>query len=358
MDSTRQDIRRLSIEELRAFFKNAGQKPFRGNQVHQWLWKKGVHTFEEMTNLSLETRKLLADHFVINHIRVDKMQKSYDGTIKNALRLHDDLLVESVLIPTKTRSTACVSSQVGCSLDCTFCATSRLKRMRNLNPDEIYDQVMAIHQASMFHHDRPLSNIVFMGMGEPLMNYKNVLKAIDMITGDQGLGMSPKRITLSTSGVPKMIKKLADDAVKFHLALSLHSAIQEKRQTIMPFAERFRLDDVMKSLIYWYEKTKRRVTFEYIVWKEFNDTDQDILALVNFCKKLPCKVNIIEYNTIDGGEFTQAAPNRVQAYTQALEKASIPVTVRRSRGNDIDAACGQLANKHKKKAPFQAPLKY
>jgi 23S rRNA (adenine2503-C2)-methyltransferase len=283
---------------------------------------------------------------VINHIRVDQMQKSSDGTIKNAVRLHDDLIVESVLIPTKTRTTACVSSQVGCSLDCTFCATARLKRMRNLNPDEIYDQVMAIHQESLLYHDRPLSNIVFMGMGEPLMNYNNVLQAIDMITGDQGLSMSPKRITLSTSGVPKMMKKLADDGVKFHLALSLHSAIQEKRQVIMPVAERFILDDVLDALIYWFEKTKRRVTFEYIVWDGFNDTDRDIAALVKFCKKVPCKVNIIEYNAIDDGEFKQAAPHRVAAYTQALEQARIPVTVRRSRGDDIDAACGQLANKH------------
>ena len=150
MDIIKQDIRRLSLEDLRTFFKEQSQQPFRGNQVYQWLWQKGAHTFEQMTNLSLETRALLQDHFVINHIRVDQMQKSSDGTIKNAVRLHDDLIVESVLIPTKTRTTACVSSQVGCSLDCTFCATARLKRMRNLNPDEIYDQVMAIHQESCF----------------------------------------------------------------------------------------------------------------------------------------------------------------------------------------------------------------
>ena len=346
MTMTKKDIRRLSLEDLRLFFTEQGQQAFRANQVYQWLWQKGVHNFEEMTNLSLETRDLLQEHFVINHIRVDQMQRSSDGTIKNAVRLHDDLIVESVLIPTKTRTTACVSSQVGCSLDCTFCATARLKRMRNLNPDEIYDQVMAIHQESLLYHDRPLSNIVFMGMGEPLMNYNNVLLAIEKITGDEGLGMSPKRITLSTSGVPKMIKKLADDQVKFHLALSLHSAIQEKRQVIMPFAERFVLDDVLEALVYWYEKTNRRVTFEYIVWEGFNDTDEDIRALVRFCKKVPCKVNIIEYNAIDDGGFKQAPAHRVVAYTQALEKAHIPVTVRRSRGNDIDAACGQLANKH------------
>ena len=346
MAETKKDIRRLSLEELRLFFTQRGDQAFRANQVYQWLWQKGAHTFEQMTNLSLSTRDLLQEHFVINHISVDHMQRSSDGTIKNAVRLHDDLIVESVLIPTKSRTTACVSSQVGCSLDCTFCATARLKRMRKRNPDEIYDQVMAIHRESLLYHDRPLSNIVFMGMGEPLMNYNNVLLAIEKITGDEGLRMSPKRITLSTSGVPKMIKKLADDEVKFHLALSLHSAIQEKRQVIMPFAERFVLDDVLEALVYWYEKTKRRVTFEYIVWDGFNDTDIDIQALVQFCKKVPCKVNIIEYNAIDDGTFKQAAAHRIEAYTQALEKAHIPVTVRRSRGNDIDAACGQLANKH------------
>ena len=346
MAETKKDIRRLSLEELRLFFSERGQQAFRANQVYQWLWQKGAHSFEVMTNLSLKTRELLQEHFVINHISVDQMQRSSDGTIKNAVRLHDDLVVESVLIPTKTRTTACVSSQVGCSLDCIFCATARLKRMRNLNPDEIYDQVMAIHQESLLYYDRPLSNIVFMGMGEPLMNYNNVLLAIEKITGDQGLGMSAKRITLSTSGVPKMIKKLADDGVKFHLALSLHSAIQEKRQMIMPFAQRFILDDVLEALIYWYDKTKRRITFEYIVWDGFNDTDQDIRALVEFCKKVPCKVNIIEYNAIDDGAFKQAPVHRIEAYTNGLEKAYIPVTVRRSRGNDIDAACGQLANKH------------
>ncbi|HMB99691.1 MAG TPA: 23S rRNA (adenine(2503)-C(2))-methyltransferase RlmN, partial [Flavobacteriaceae bacterium] len=220
----KKDIRALTKDQLRDFFVSKGDKAFRGNQVYEWLWKKSAHTFEDMTNISKETRQMLESNFVINHIKVDTIQRSSDGTIKNAVRLHDGLVVESVLIPTKTRTTACVSSQVGCSLDCKFCATARLKRMRNLNPDEIVDQVVAIDNESRLYFDRPLSNIVFMGMGEPLMNYNNVLKAIDKITSPDGLGMSPKRITLSTSGVPKMIKKMADDEVKFNLAVSLHSA--------------------------------------------------------------------------------------------------------------------------------------
>lgn len=346
MKIEKKDIRALSKDEIRNFFVEMGDQAFRGNQVYEWLWGKGAHDFEAMTNLSLETRSLLEEHFTINHIQVDSLQKSSDGTIKNAVRLHDGLIVESVLIPAKNRTTACVSSQVGCSLDCKFCATARLKRMRNLNPDEIYDQVVAIHRESVLYHDRPLSNIVFMGMGEPLMNYKNVLASIDKITGDEGLGMSPKRITLSTSGVPKMIKKLADDKVKFKLAVSLHSAIQETREQIMPFAKTFTLDDLQESLEYWYAKTNSRITYEYVVWKNINDGEKDIDALVKFCRYVPCKVNLIEYNPIDDGAFQQAGDDSVQRYIDRLEAHKIPVTVRRSRGKDIDAACGQLANKH------------
>lgn len=345
MATTKKDIRALSKEQLREFFEKQGDKAFRGNQVYEWLWQKGAHTFDDMTNVSKETRQMLEDNFVINHIKVDTMQCSSDGTVKNAVRLHDGLIVESVLIPTATRTTACVSSQVGCSLDCRFCATARLKRMRNLNPDEIYDQVVAIDNESKLYFNRPLSNIVFMGMGEPLMNYNNVIKAIDKITSPEGLGMSPKRITVSTSGVPKMIRKMADDAVKFNLAVSLHSAIDAVRTTIMPFNENFPLDDLREALEYWYAKTKRKISYEYVIWKGINDTQKDIDAFVKFCKYVPCKVNIIEYNPIDDGEFQQASNEALENYIASLEKNRIVVNVRRSRGKDIDAACGQLANK-------------
>lgn len=345
MSNKKKDIRALTKDQLRDFFENNGDKAFRGNQVYEWLWSKGAHSFDDMTNISKATRKMLEENFVINHIHVDQMQRSNDGTIKNAVRLHDGLVVESVLIPTPTRTTACVSSQVGCSLDCKFCATARLKRMRNLNPDEIYDQVVAIDKESRLYHNRPLSNIVFMGMGEPLMNYNNVIKAIDKITSSDGLGMSPKRITLSTSGVPKMIKKMADDQVRFKLAVSLHSAIEEVRTSIMPFNETFPLSDLREALEYWYEKTKSRVTYEYVVWKGINDRQEDIDALIRFCMYIPCKVNLIEYNPIDDGAFQQAAEASIDKYICALENKGIVVNVRRSRGKDIDAACGQLANK-------------
>lgn len=345
MEIDKKDIRALSKEQLRDFFVSNGDQSFRGNQVYEWLWSKGAHRFEDMTNVSKATRNMLEEHFVINHIKVDQMQRSEDGTVKNAVRLHDGLVVESVLIPTNTRTTACVSSQVGCSLDCNFCATARLKRMRNLEPGEIYDQVIAIDKESRLYYNHPLSNIVFMGMGEPLMNYNNVLKAIDMITSEEGLGMSPKRITVSTSGVPKMIKKLADDEVKFKLAVSLHSAIDEIRSRIMPFSSNFSLADLRESLEYWYQKTKSKITYEYVVWKDINDNKASIDALVKFCKYVPCKVNLIEYNPIDDGEFQQASDESIDAYIYALEANGIVAKVRRSRGKDIDAACGQLANK-------------
>ncbi len=298
-----------------------------------------------MQNIPKDLIAFLDKNFVINSIKIDRLQKSKDGTIKNAIELFDGNIVECVLIPSKNRITACVSSQVGCSLNCRFCATAKLKRMRNLNPDEIYDQVVLINKQANEFYNRPLSNIVFMGMGEPLMNYTNVLKSIDKITSKSGLGMSSKRIVLSTSGVPKMIKKMADDKVKFKLAVSLHSAINETRNSIMPFNEKMDLKKLLDSLVYWYDKTKSIITYEYVIWKGINDSENDIEALINFCKKAPCKVNLIQYNSIDDSNFVQASESVISEYVSRLEKNKISVTIRKSRGQDIDAACGQLANK-------------
>ena len=339
------DIRSLSENQIIEFFEQKGFDSYRGKQVYEWIWKKSTYSFDEMTNLSKDLRLMLDSNFVINHIEVDKIQKSSDGTIKNAVKLFDDYTVESVLIPTNDRTTACVSSQVGCSLDCKFCATSKLKRMRNLNPDEIYDQVVTINNQSLKYFKRSLSNIVFMGMGEPLMNYNNLIESIEKISSDKGLNMSQKRIVVSTSGIPKMIKKLADENLKVNLALSLHSAIEETRNSIMPFSAKFSLEDIKESLLYWYSKTKRRITFEYIVWKGINDSVDDINALVNYCKYIPSKVNLIEYNSIGDETFKSASQSMINLYKDLLEKNKITVTVRRSRGKDIDAACGQLANK-------------
>lgn len=339
------DIRSLSENQIVEFFLNKGYNSYRGKQVYEWIWKKSVYSFDDMTNLSKDIRVILDQNFVINHIEVKNIQKSFDGTIKNAVKLYDDFTVESVLIPTEDRTTACVSSQVGCSLDCHFCATSKLKRMRNLNPDEIYDQVVTINNQSLKYFNKSLSNIVFMGMGEPLMNYKNLIKSLEKISSDRGLNISQKRIVISTSGIPKMIKKLADENLKVNLALSLHSAIEETRNKIMPFSKNFPLIDIKESLLYWYSKTKRKITFEYIIWKDVNDKIEDIDALIKYCKSIPSKVNLIEYNSIGDENFKNASQTTINLYKSLLEKNRITVTIRRSRGKDIDAACGQLANK-------------
>ena len=346
MNQNKKDIRALSLQELEAYFSSIGEKAFRARQVYDWLWNKNAHSLAGMTNLSKPLREKLENHFIIRPAEIHVMQRSKDGTIKNAVRLHDGNVVESVLIPTAKRTTACVSSQVGCSLDCTFCATSQLIRMRNLTTAEIVDQVTLIDKQSREYHQKPLSNIVFMGMGEPLLNYSSVLDAIRKITEDKGLGMSPRRITVSTSGIPKLIEKLADENVKVKLALSLHSAIEEKRNQLMPFSVKFPLTNIKDSLNYWYQKTKSRITLEYIVWKGINDSKEDINALVKFCKTIPSKVNLIQYNSIDGGKYSQASSEIIQNYVSTLEKENIIVKIRKSRGDDIDAACGQLANKH------------
>lgn len=341
----KRDIRKLELDELKEFFVQQGDKAFRAQQVYEWLWKKSAKDFEQMTNLSLPTRELLKNNFSINHVHVDTMQRSTDGTIKNSVKLHDGLIVESVLIPTEKRITACVSSQVGCSLACRFCATARLKRMRNLNPDEIYDQVVAIKEQAELYFGRPLTNIVFMGMGEPLLNYSNVIAAIEKITSPQGLNMASKRLTVSTVGIAKMIRKMADDNVKFNLAVSLHSAINETRSSIMPINDSTPLEELGEAIKYWYEKQKKKVTYEYVVWKDINDTMEHAQALLKFCKLVPSKVNLIEYNPIDDGEFQQASEQSLHMYMDLLERHGITTRIRKSRGKDIDAACGQLANK-------------
>lgn len=346
MEAKKVDIRQLDLEELKTYFTEIGEKAFRAKQVYEWLWKKGATTFEEMTNLSKDVRENLNNHFEIRFLTIEEFQKSDDRTIKSAFKLADGAVVEGVLIPTSKRMTACISTQVGCSLSCDFCATGKLKRMRNLNADEIYDQVVKISKQAEEHYNIPLSSIVYMGMGEPLLNYKNVLQSIHHITSADGLGMSPKRITISTAGIAKMIKQLGDDEVRFNLAVSLHAANDEKRSKIMPINDSNTLEALADALIYFHEKTGTRITYEYIIFKDFNDEIQDAAELAEFCKHVPCKINIIEYNSIDGGIYQQADPKKVDAFADYLEERNIIVNIRRSRGKDIDAACGQLANKN------------
>jgi len=339
------DIRSLSLEALQEHFVRIGEKSFRAKQVYEWLWKKSCFSFDEMSNISKELRTKLHDLFTINNVRIHNSQFSADKTIKNSFILHDAHLIEGVLIPTTERMTACVSSQVGCSLTCKFCATGYMERKRNLNPDEIYDQVVLIDRQARENYGIPLSNIVYMGMGEPLLNYKNVLESIEKVTSEEGLNMAAKRITVSTAGIAKMIKKLGDDNVKFNLALSLHAANDEKRNTIMPINEQNSLKALAEALKYYYAKTKNPVTYEYIIFDGFNDNIEDAAELARFCKHLPCKVNIIEYNPISMAAFINAGEDKVEAFAEHLRRNGVNTHVRRSRGKDIDAACGQLAIK-------------
>lgn len=348
----KKNIRSLSKADLKKAFTEMGEKSFRATQVYEWLWQKNAAAFDEMTNLSVKLREQLKETFFIDHITLDEQQISNDRTIKCAFNVGVGKVVEGVLIPTKSRMTACISSQVGCSLACKFCATGKLKLLKNLSAGEIVDQVVHLKNLSETKYDQNLSNIVYMGMGEPLLNYKNMLESIHKITSEEGLGMSPKRITVSTAGIAKMIKKLGDDEVKFNLALSLHAANDKKRDKIMGINETNNLAALAEALRYFYGKTGTRVTYEYIIFKDFNDELEDAQELAEFCKIVPCKVNIIEYNPIENeGEpddfhFQQADARKVDRFAAFLEERNIIVNIRRSRGKDIDAACGQLANKN------------
>ena len=347
MNTTRKLIREQTVEELAEYLKSNNFPSFRAKQIMYWLWKKNVGSFEEMKNIGKNLQEFLNSNFIIDKVSLKDQQISKDKTIKCAFEVDKNSVVEGVLIPTKKRMTACISSQVGCSLACTFCATGRLKLLRNLSAGEIYDQVYHLKNEANAQYQKTLSNIVYMGMGEPLLNYKNVLSSINWICSEEGLGMSPKRITLSTAGISKMIKKLGDDEVRFNLALSLHAANDEKRNKIMEINESNNLDSLRDALTYFYEKTKSRVTFEYIIFDGFNDELSDARELAEFAKCVPCKINIIEYNPIDGEPFKQAQEDKVNEFALFLESLNMIVNVRRSRGKDIDAACGQLANKNK-----------
>jgi 23S rRNA (adenine2503-C2)-methyltransferase len=341
------DIRALSVDELKKVLLESGEPSFRAKQVYDWLWSKRAISFDEMSNLSKELRSWLDEHFVINAVEISELQISSDRTIKCAMKLYDNYVVESVLIPTGDRMTACISSQVGCSLTCKFCATGKLKRMRNLNADEIFDQVVLVKKTAEEKYHAPLTNIVYMGMGEPLLNYAEVISSVEKITSPAGLGMSPKRITVSTAGICKMIIKAADDKVRFNLAVSLHAANDEKRSAIMPINDSNSLASLSEALQYFTQKTGTRPTLEYIIFRDFNDSISDARELAAFALKVRAKVNIIEYNPVEGEEFQKTTPQRLESFRKFLDAKGITCTVRLSRGKDIDAACGQLANKNR-----------
>jgi 23S rRNA (adenine2503-C2)-methyltransferase len=344
--TTKPNIRTFSKEEIGEYLESIGEKKFRLQQVWEWLWQKHAFDFQSMSNLSKEMRIKLEEKFSFPSLSVDTTQYSEDGTIKSRFKTHDGHKIEGVLIPTEERLTACVSSQIGCSLSCKFCATGYLDRQRNLDFDEIYDEVVLLNQQAMKLRDQKLTNIVFMGMGEPLLNYKHVLKAIERITATDGLAMSPRRITVSTAGVAKMIKQLGDDMVKFKLAISLHAANDKKRNEIMPINETNDISSLVDALNYFHKKTKNEITLEYILFDNFNDSAEDAAELIKLYRQVPADlVNIIEYNPIDFARFKKPSEEKTAAFMSILEKNRVNARLRKSRGKDIDAACGQLANK-------------
>jgi 23S rRNA (adenine2503-C2)-methyltransferase len=341
-----QNIRHLSYADVEAYFLSINEKKFRAKQVWEWLWKKHAASFDDMSNISKELRDKLAAEFAFTSLKVDATQYSGDGTVKSRFLTHDGHRIEGVLIPTEERKTACVSSQIGCSLSCKFCATGYMDRKRNLTYDEIYDEVQLINEQSERIHNQKLTNIVFMGMGEPLMNYNNLLKAVERITALDGLFMSPKRITVSTAGVAKQIKMLGDDKARFKLALSLHAASDVKRNEIMPINESNNIKALVDALNYFYAQTGNEITFEYILFKNFNDSQKDADDLIKIYRQVPTHlVNIIEYNPIDNVRFTKPDEEATSNFLIYLAKHKVNAHLRRSRGKDIDAACGQLANK-------------
>ncbi|HMQ07456.1 MAG TPA: 23S rRNA (adenine(2503)-C(2))-methyltransferase RlmN [Saprospiraceae bacterium] len=346
-DKSKINIRNQNLEQLQHFVAALGQPGYRALQIYDWLWKKGVQNLQECNNIPKIMREHFESNFYVDGIAEDTVQVSLDGTIKTRFRLIDHSLIESVLIPVPEdgRFTVCVSSQVGCSLSCKFCATGMMERVRNLTPGEIFDQVFKVNIQCLAFYGKPITNIVFMGMGEPLLNYKNVMTAIHHITGKHGLHMSPSRITISTAGIAKMISKLADDQSKVNLALSLHAADDDKRNEIMPINETNNLEALMAALSYFYKKTKGKISYEYIAFENFNDSPQDASKLARLCQSFPVKVNIIEYNPVEGVHFVKSEENTIDRFARSLRDKNIMVTVRRSRGKDIDAACGQLANK-------------
>jgi len=345
------DIRIFSLPELENIAQAYGEPKFKAKQIYQWIWQKGVMDFDEMTNLSKNLRENLKESYTFNKLQNVHQQISVDGTIKTGWKLEDNAIIESVLIPVPkdTRYTLCVSSQVGCSLNCKFCATGKLKKVRNLKDYEIYEQFLRVNNQSIEKYNHKLTNIVYMGMGEPLLNYNNVLKSIDKITNPNASGYSMKRITISTAGIVKGINKLADDNIKVNIALSLHAADDKKRNFLMPINETNNLKDVIKSLTNLYDKTKVKISFEYIMFKDFNDSLDDAEKLYKLTKHFPVKINIIEYNYVKGVDLKKTDDDKINQFAKYLVDKGVMTTVRRSRGKDIDAACGQLANKIEKK---------
>ncbi|MBK7143555.1 MAG: 23S rRNA (adenine(2503)-C(2))-methyltransferase RlmN [bacterium] len=342
---TRQNLLGYTLPQLVQAMERLGERPFRARQLHKWLYLSRQYDFSLMTDFSKQLRSQLEENYQFTPLQLEYSARSKDGTEKYLFRLPDGRPVETVLIPDDYRRTLCISSQSGCPLGCRFCATGTLGLLRNLTVGEIVGQLMYVRD---LHGDEAFTNVVFMGMGEPMHNYDTVMEAIGIMTDPIGLKVSARKITISTSGVTPKIKKLADSGSKARLALSLHAATQEKRLRIMPIAETFGLDKLMEAIRYYTETTGQRVTFEYILFDGFNDTLDDVKALGNLVRGIPCKINVLAYNEVPGLDFKRPSDDKVDWFGRMLQPRTPAVTVRKSRGRDIDAACGQLAARQSK----------
>ena len=340
-----QEIQEVSLDAIQQFVLSKGEAAFRAKQLWEWLWKKNAPDFAAMSNLSAKLREELSKSFSLYKLQPVEEQVSKDKSSKFALQLFDKQRIEMVLIPAKQRATVCISSQAGCPLGCTFCATAAMGFARNLQAYEIYQQVFLAQQLAQERYGVRLSNIVIMGMGEPLLNFENVSQAVQLITSSQGLEMSPSRITLSTAGIPDGIRRLADNRLNIQLAVSLHSADQSIRQELMPIAKTHPLRELSQAIQYYHRHTQQRITLEYLLLDKVNDSEQDAEKLASFCRAFPVKINIIEYNSHPFTSWRQAAEERLNDFVARLEAKNMLVQVRRSRGKDIDAACGQLVDK-------------
>ena len=350
---TKKNIKGLTLAELQVFVEELGEKKYRAAQLYGWLYAKAAQRFDEMTDISKDFRTVLSQISCISNLQAATQSVSTDSTIKYLFRLNDDLAIESVLIPSTKKSseeekrlTLCVSTQVGCPLDCKFCATGTIGFTRNLSAGEIVDQVIQVQRNSR----KRITNLVYMGMGEPMLNYENVMKSIEIINDDHGLNIGARHITISTAGYADKIRQLADEERPVKLALSLHSLDNEKRISLMPITKKFSVDELIQALEYYYHKTRRRPTFEYILFDGFNDTAADIKSFVKLCRRIPCKVNLIPFHSIAfmhpsglGASLKPTLAPRIEVFAEALRASDITVMVRRSSGQDINAACGQLA---------------
>ena len=352
-DDGRVNLKAMSEAELENFAASIGQPSYRGRQLFHWMYGKGAGSFEEMTSLPKAFRQKLSENATIDSFEIETIQKGGDGTMKALFRLPSGKRAEAVLIPDidergdARRLTVCVSSQVGCAMGCTFCATGQMGFQENISAGGIVDQVQLMNDEALEHFGKPISNVVYMGMGEPLLNYDQVMMSIDILTHEKGMDLSPRRITVSTVGLARRIRDIADDDRRFHLAVSLHAPTNEKRSSIMPIneAEKTSLPALKEAVEYYADTTGRPITYEYCMFDGVNDSKADAQKLAEITRWVPSKVNLIMYNPVDGLGFGRTPEDRLDDFIQVLIQEGVTVTVRRSRGQDIDAACGQLANK-------------